>query len=75
MYLTFDYDIDISKVILMLSIHELSETVIGDLTTFQISKENKESQEQQAFHELLSGINNSKQMEYLFIEFDAKENK
>ena len=45
------------------------------MTPFQISKENKESKEHQAFHELLSGINNSKQMEDLFLEFDAKETK
>ena len=32
----YGYDIDISKVILMLSIHELGEVVIGDLTQFQI---------------------------------------
>ena len=30
------------KVIYMLAIHELGETIIGDLTLFQISKEEKE---------------------------------
>lgn len=33
----FEYDIDIEKVIFMLAIHEIGETVIGDLTQFQIS--------------------------------------
>ena len=35
----YGYDIDIMKVIYMLAIHELGETVIGDLTQFQISRE------------------------------------
>ena len=35
----YSYDIDIMKVILMLAVHELGETVIGDLTQFDISKE------------------------------------
>lgn len=30
------------KVIFMLAIHELGETVIGDLTQFQISRDEKE---------------------------------
>lgn len=34
----YQYDIDIMKVIYMLAIHELGETIIGDLTQFQISK-------------------------------------
>ena len=38
----YQYDIDVMKVIFMLAIHELGETVIGDLTMFQISKEEKE---------------------------------
>lgn len=37
----YSYDIDIMKVILMLAVHELGETVIGDLTQFDISKEEK----------------------------------
>ena len=38
----YSYDIDIMKVILMLAVHELGETVIGDLTQFDITKEEKE---------------------------------
>ena len=33
-YSEFQYDIDIQKVIYMLAIHELEETIIGDLTQF-----------------------------------------
>ena len=38
----YRYDVDIMKVIFMLAIHEIGETAIGDLTQFQISKEEKE---------------------------------
>ena len=44
----YQYDIDIMKVLYMLAIHELGETIIGDLTQFQISKEEKEKPLDQA---------------------------
>ena len=50
----YQYDIDIMKVIFMLAIHELGETIIGDLTLFQISKEEKEKIEHEAVHKILS---------------------
>ena len=40
----------------MLAIHELGETVIGDLTQFQISREEKERIEHEAVHKILSGL-------------------
>ena len=49
----YQYDVDIMKVIFMLAIHELGETVIGDLTQFQISKEEKEIIEHKAVHNIL----------------------
>ena len=52
MYLEYGYDIDIQKVILMLAIHELGETVIGDLTQFQISKKEKEKIEHEAVNKI-----------------------
>ena len=41
-YSEFEYEIDIKKVIMMLAVHELEEVLIGDLTQFQISREEKE---------------------------------
>lgn len=38
----YNYDIDIMKVIYMLAIHELGETIIGDITQFELNKEEKE---------------------------------
>ena len=51
MYSEYDYEINIWKVILMLAIHELEETIIGDLTQFQISREEKEKWDMQLFTE------------------------
>ena len=71
----YEYEIDIMKVIYMLAIHELGETVIGDLTEFQISKEEKEKIEHKAVHEILSPLIDGEQIEKLFLEFDAHETK
>lgn len=59
----------------MLAIHELGETVIGDLTQFQISRDEKEKIEHQAVHKILSELIDGKQIEELFLEFDAHESK
>ena len=37
----YQYDIDLLKVILMLAVHELGETIIGDLTQFEIDDHEK----------------------------------
>ena len=71
----YNYDIDIEKVIYMLAIHELGEILIGDLTQFQITKEEKIKREHEAVHKVLEGLLDSKQIEDLFLEFDAKETK
>ena len=38
----YDYDIDMLKVIIMLAVHELEETIIGDLVFYEITPEEKE---------------------------------
>lgn len=67
----YQYDIDIFKVIMMLAVHELGEIVIGDLTQFQITKEEKEKIEHEAVHKILSGLLDGNQIEELILEFDA----
>ena len=69
----FEYDIDIMKVICMLAIHELGETVIGDLTQFQIDKDEKEKIEHEAVHKILSSLIDGEEIEKLFLEFDAHQ--
>ncbi len=71
----YQYDVDIMKVIYMLAVHELGETVIGDLTQFQISKEEKEKMEHEAVHRILNGLLDGYQIEELFLEFDAHNTK
>lgn len=71
----YQYDVDIMKVIFMLAIHELGECVIGDLTQFQISKEEKEKLEHEAVHKILSGILDGEKIEELFLEFDSHKTK
>ena len=67
----FEYDVDIIKVIYMLAIHELGETVIGDLTSFQIDKKEKERIEHEAVHNILSNLLDGNKIEKLFLEFDG----
>ena len=71
----YEYDIDIMKVIYMLAIHDLGETIIGDLTEFQISREEKVKIEHEAVHKILSSLIDGEQIEKLFFEFDAHETK
>ena len=66
-YKEYKYDIDIEKVIMMIAIHELGEIVIGDLTQFQISREEKKLLEKDAVHKILSGLLNSSDIESLFV--------
>ena len=71
----FQYDIDMMKVIFILAIHEIGESVIGDLTLFDISKEEKNKIEMEAVSNILSGILDGKEIEELFIEFEERKTK
>lgn len=60
----YDFNIDIKKAILMLTIHELEEITIGDLTPFDnITRKEKIEKGEQAVSEILSGL--VKKEEYL----------
>lgn len=71
----YKYDIDIMKVIYMIAIHELGETIIGDLTSFQISRKEKEEIEHKAVHEILDNLIDGNKIEELFLEFDEHKTK
>ena len=71
----YNYDIDILKVIMMIAIHELWETVIWDLTEFQISREEKEKIEHEAVHKILADLVDGEDIEKLFLEFDSHKTK
>ena len=71
----YQYDIDLMKVIFMLAIHELGETIIGDLTLFDIDSKDKEVIEHQAVHDILSPLIDGEEIEKLFLEFDERKTK
>lgn len=72
----FDFGIDLNKVLKMLVIHEIGETIIGDITPFDnISPEEKEAREHQAMREVLGDLTNSDELYNLLMEFDAHQTK
>lgn len=71
----YQYDINLEKVIMMLAIHELGEIIIGDLTQFQISKEEKQKIEYEAVKNILKDLIDGKEIENLFLEFEEKKTK
>ena len=75
MYSEFDYDIDISKVIMMLSVHELEEIYIGDLTLFDIDKDKKLKIGHEAVEKVLDGLMDKDKIKKLILEFDERKTK
>jgi len=71
----YKYDIDIKKVIFMLAVHELEEIFIGDLTQFQITKEEKEKIGHEAVSKVLEGLLNKEEIMNLILEFDERKSK
>lgn len=71
----YQYDIDIMKVILMLAVHELSETIVGDLVQFDITPEEKIQKEHEAVHKILEPLMDGQKIEKLIEEFDKRETK
>ena len=69
----YKYKIDLEKVILMLAVHELGEITIGDLTPFQITKDNKIKIEHKAVHDILKDLLDGEIIEKLFLEFDERK--
>ena len=55
----YEYDIDIMKVVYMLAIHELGETVVGDLIPYLKGNESKEKAEHDAVHGVLAPLMDS----------------
>ena len=69
----YNYDIDLKKVILMLSVHELEEIMIGDLTAFQISREEKAKLGHIAIKKVLENLTIGEDIEKLILEFDERK--
>lgn len=71
----YQYDIDISKVIKMLAVHELEEIFIGDLTLFQISKEEKDILGHEAVSKVLKDLIDRQEIRSLIMEFDERKTR
>lgn len=73
MYSEFQYDLNIRKVIMMIAVHELEEILIGDLTQFQISKEEKAKLGHEAVCKLLKDLTTGEEIKSLVFEFDERK--
>ena len=71
----FKYDVDIMKVIYMLALHELEEIYIGDLTQFQISKEEKKIIGSKAVAKVLNNLLDGEEIAKIIDEFDEKKTR
>lgn len=72
----FECNIDLSKVIKMLVIHELGEVIIGDITPFDnISKEEKMKIEHEAILTVIGDLASKDELVSLLLEFDERTTK
>jgi Predicted hydrolases of HD superfamily len=75
MWSQYEYNIDFNKVLFMLAVHELEETVIGDLTMWEISEDEKISKGHAVIQLILRDLLQGEQVEQLIHEFDARKTK
>lgn len=70
----FEYNLDIDKVLKILTIHETGETLIGDITPFDgITPEKKKEIEHQAMRDALGNLKEKDNLLTLLFEFDEQE--
>ncbi len=72
MYSEYKYDIDISKVIMMIAIHELEEIKLGDISN---GKKASVSERHNFVLEVLKDLNKKDELMNLIIEFDERKTK
>lgn len=75
MYSEYKYDINLSKVLYMLAVHELEEIFIGDLTLFQITQAEKEKIGHEAIEKVLGNLLAKEEIASLIFEFDERKTK
>lgn len=71
----YGYDVDMDKVLKMLAVHETEEILIGDLTLFDISKEQKNKIGHAAVEKIFSSLIGSQEYKQLIFEFDQRTTK
>ena len=75
MHSEYKYNLDLNKVLYMLAVHELEEILIGDLTWFDITTNDKEKIGHEAVETVLSPLLDKNQIKALIHEFDARITK
>ena len=71
-----DLDVDINKVLTMLTIHEIGEVLIGDITPFdKITEEEKARIEHKAMLNILGDLEKKEEYFNLLLEFDEGKTK
>ncbi len=73
MWSEYKYDIDIMKVVTMISVHEVEEIIIGDITCFQITREEKKKLGKDAVEKVFSNLIGAKEIRSLIEEFEARQ--
>ena len=72
----FDLDVDINKVLKMLTLHEIGEVLIGDITPFDnVTEEEKAEIEHKAMKEVLGDLDKKDEYYNLLLEFDERKTK
>ncbi len=73
MHSTYGYNLDLKKIIMMLSVHEMEEILMGDLTLFDIDRDIKEIIGHKAVEAILKNYANKKELKDLIYEFDERK--
>ncbi len=73
MWSEFDYELDIKKVLCMLAVHETEEILIGDLTPFEITKEEKQKLGKEATKKVFGHLSNAEYFEKILEEFNERK--
>ena len=68
-------DLDILKVIYMLAIHEMAETINGDISINQMDQDEFKKLEHKTIHKLFKNFLDGEFIEKLWLEFDNQESK
>ena len=70
----FDMDINLEKVLKMLTSHEIGEVLIGDITPFDnITVDEKANMEHEAMQKVLETLFKREELYDLLLEFDSRE--
>ena len=69
----YQYDLDFPKTLLMLALHETEEILIGDMTPFENSRQEKLNRGHEAVIEVFKTLANRQELEKLIFEYDERE--